>query len=167
MVLFIHLNVLFIYHNKSGAQLWFSRMGRRFYCALFLFFFLLFAQLLDPLFLALDAGPGPGEALVGLTPAGKRVKRKRQPKNVQQKVQHCTQGEQCVQRPDQGHEEARLEEKQTVLATVFREVFGLDGLTALVAPDTGIFHDRVAVKDQHQAAGELKTKEHVVPRCFV
>ena len=54
-----------------------------------------------------------------------------------------------------------------MLATVFREVFGLDGLTALISPDTGIFHDRVAVKDQHQAAGELKAKEHVVPRCFV
>ena len=54
---------------------------------LFIFFFLLFAQLLDPLFLAFHAGPGPGEALVGLTPAGKRIERKRQPKNVQQQVQ--------------------------------------------------------------------------------
>ena len=46
------------------------------------------------------------------------------------------------------------------------KVFGLDGLAALVAPDTGIFHDRVAVEDHHQAAGELKTKNMACTSLF-
>ena len=62
------------------------------FCYLLFFSFRLFglllpAQFLDALFLTLDAGPGPREALVLLAPAGQRVERKRQPKNVQQQVQ--------------------------------------------------------------------------------
>ena len=48
-----------------------------------LFGLLLLTQFLDALFLALDAGPGPREALVLLAPAGQRVERKRQPEQVQ------------------------------------------------------------------------------------
>ncbi len=48
--------------------------------------FLFTTQLFDALFLALDMGPGPAKAFVGFTPAGKRIKRKCQAKNVQQCV---------------------------------------------------------------------------------
>ena len=63
-----------------------------FFCYLLFFSFRLFGlllltQFLDALFLALDAGPGPREALILLAPAGQRVERKRQPEQVQQDVQ--------------------------------------------------------------------------------
>ena len=59
-------------------------------------------------------------------------------------------------------DEASFQEKQAVLAAVLGEIFGLDGLTALVAPDPWIFHDRIAVEYHHQAKGELKTKKHLL-----
>ena len=34
-------------------------------------------------------------------------------------------------------------------------------LAALISPDTGIFHDRIAVEYHHQAKGELKAKKHL------
>ena len=136
------------------------------FCYLLFFSFRLFGlllptQFLDALFLALDAGPGPREALVLLAPAGQRVERKRQPEQVQQDVQQTRKRYQRVQRTNERHDEASFQKKQAVLAAVLGEIFGLDGLTALVAPDPWIFHDRIAVKDQHQATGELESKKHL------
>ena len=73
------------------------------FCYLLFFSFRLFgllppAQFLDALFLALDAGPGPREALVLLAPAGQRVERKRQPEQVQQDVQQTRKRYPRVQR---------------------------------------------------------------------
>ena len=66
------------------------------------------AQLFDALFLALDVGPRPGEALVLLAPAGKGVEGKGQAKNVQQSVQQGIQRDQGIQCTDHRHNAACL-----------------------------------------------------------
>lgn len=126
--------------------------------AALLLLFLLPAQLFDPLLLAFHMGPGPGEALVLAAPFDQRIERERQPEQIQQDVERAGKAHQCVQRADECHDQASLQEEQAVLAAVFREILRLDCLTALVSPHTGILHHRVAVKDHHQAAGKLESK---------
>ena len=120
----------------------------------------------DPLLLAFHMGPGPGEALVLSAPFDQRIERERQPEQIQQHVERAGKAHQCVQRADERHDQARLQEEQAVLAAVFREILRLDRLTALISPHTGILHHRVAVKDHHQAAGKLESKKHITPRRF-
>ena len=110
-------------------------------------------------------GPRPGETLVGAAPIHQRVKRKRQPKHIQQHIQHTIQRDQCIQRTDKRHHQPRFQEELTILTAVLREVFFLNGTAALIPPDAGISHHRIAVKNQHQAAGKLKTKKHSTPLC--
>ena len=65
-----------------------------FFCYLLFFSFRLFGlllltQLFDALFLALNARPWPRKALVLFAPAGERIEREGQPKQVQQDVQQA------------------------------------------------------------------------------
>ena len=148
---------------RESAAFWFSLIFLR---AALLLLFLLPAQLFDPLLLAFHMGPGPGEALVLAAPSDQRIERERQPEQIQQDVERAGKAHQCVQRADERHDQARLQEEQAVLAAVFREILRLDRLTALISPHAGILHHRVAVKDHHQAAGKLESKKHITPRRF-
>ena len=125
------------------------------------------AALLMRFFLALDMGPGPTEALIFAAPFDQRIEREGQAEEVQQSVQQGIQRDERIQCTDHRHHTACLQEEQAILAAVFLKVFGLDGTAALIAPDTGIFHDRVAVKDHHQAKGELKAKNIGGTSCVV
>ena len=119
------------------------------------------AQLFDALFLALDMGPWPAEALIFAAPFDQRIEGESQTEEVQQSVQQGIQRDECIQCTDHRHHAACLQKEQAVLAAVFLKVFRFDGTAALIAPDTGIFHDRIAVEYHHQAKGELKAKKHL------
>ena len=126
-----------------------------------LLFFLLSAQAADPLFLALHMAPGPGVALMLLAPAAQGHKGKGQSKDIQQHIQQPVQPAQGVQGAHNADDEPRFHKEQAVLPGIFGKVLGLDGVAPLVAPDPGIFHHRVAIIEQHHAAGQLKTKKHL------
>ena len=80
---------------------------------------------------------------------------------IQQSVQQGIQRDERIQCTDHRHHAACLQKEQAVLAAVFLKVFRFDGTAALISPDTGIFHDRIAVEYHHQAKGELKAKKHL------
>lgn len=101
--------------------------------------FLLLTQLFDALFLALDMGPWPAEALVLTAPFDQRIEGESQTEEVQQSVQQGIQRDECIQCTDHRHHTACLQKEQAILAAVFLKVLRLDGTAALIAPDTGIF----------------------------
>ena len=107
-------------------------------------------------------GPRPAEALIFAAPFDQRIEREGQTEEVQQSVQQGIQRDERIQCTDHRHHTACLQEEQAILAAVFLKVLRLDGTAALIAPDTGIFHDRIAVEYHHQAKGELKTKKHLL-----